>query len=162
MTYKYEYFFGKGAGDLYIQANCGIIFSEIYVEDLLLYRSSVSAGETFDIELPSHFEMTATVTKTSSSTAYAYFRVNNYDCGSLTQNGRLFIRKIGNVILASTNDEVIQLNQPTILKYEYNNGTHTVSANGRSITGTDALTTGNFIQLYLQNYVARELKVKPL
>ena len=138
-------------------------FSEIYVEDLLLYRSSVSAGETFDIELPSHFEMTATVTKTSSSTAYAYFRTNNYDIGSLRQNGSISVRHNGGGgLVADNNTSIIQLNQPTILKYEYNNGTHTVSANGQSITGTYASTTGNFIQLYLQKYTASELKVKPL
>ena len=46
-------FFGKGAGDLYIQANCGIIFSEIYVKDAWLYIQNPTRSEGLNIELPS-------------------------------------------------------------------------------------------------------------
>ena len=33
---------GKGTGDLYIKANCGIIFTEIYVQDYLKYGLTTS------------------------------------------------------------------------------------------------------------------------
>ena len=155
---------GQGTGDLNIQCSDGSILSITYVvQDLHLYRPSVSASDIFNISLPAHFEMTATVKKTASSSAYCYFQTENYDAGSLRQNGSITIRD--NVILihvVDKNTSIIQLNQPTTLKYEFNNGTHTISANGQSATGTDSTSIGNFKKLYLQNYTASELKIKPL
>ena len=140
-----------------------IMLSITYVvQDLHLYRPSVSASDIFNISLPAHFEMTATVKKTASSSAYCYFQTENYDAGSLRQNGSITVRKTGNVLVVDKNTSIIQLNQPTTLKYEFNNGTHTISANGQSATGTDSTSIGNFKKLYLQNYTASELKIKAL
>lgn len=139
------------------------MFSEIYVEDLLLYRSSVSAGETFNIELPSHFEITSTVTKKGTSATYCYYMTDNYDMGSLRGNGSITVRDNTNgSLIADKNTSIIQLNTPTTLKYEYNNGTHTVTANGQSTTGTDNTALGNFKKMTLTNYTVTDLKIKPL
>lgn len=156
-------YLGKGTGDLNIKGICGIIFSEIYVEDLLLYRSSVSASETFNIELPPHFEITSTVTKRGTSGTYCHYMTDNYDMGSLRGNGSITVRDNTNgSLIADNNTSIIQLNTPTTLKYEYNNGTHTVTANGQSATGTDNTPLGNFKKMTLTNYTVTDLKIKPL
>ena len=161
-------FLGKATGDLYIKGICGIIFSEIYVEDLLLYRSNVSASDTFNIELPSHFEITAKVTKTTSSSAYCHYDLFNdnteiYDAGSLRQNGSITIRhNPTNNLIADQNTSVIPLNTEKTLTYVYNNGQHSLSCNGTTITATDSNTFNKFKKVTIQNYTVTDLKIKKL
>ena len=63
-------YFGKGTGDLYIKANCGIIFTEIYICDSIkhidsaTYTSSYSYGDhsiiidnNLSLDLPSKYEL---------------------------------------------------------------------------------------------------------
>lgn len=113
--------------------------------------------------MPSHFEITATVKKTSSSNSYCYYKTDNYDIGSLRQNGSITVRNmVSQTLPVDKNTSIIQLNSPTTLRYEYNNETHTISANNQSATGTDSTSIGNFKTVYIQNYTVTDLKIKKL
>ena len=142
--------------------------SEIYaIEDLLLYRSSVSNSDTFDVTLPNKFEITSNVTKTSSTYAYVYYQIYNdstliYEIGALREKGSLSIRKNGDTLVADNNSSIIQLNSQTELKYTYDNGSQTLSANNTTITGTDSTTINKFKSVHIEQYTVTELKIKPL
>lgn len=137
--------------------------SETYViEDLLLYRASVTSSDSFNVSLPSHFEMTSTVTKKASSGAYCYYMMDYFDAGSLRGNGSISVRKGQVTPFIDKNTTIIQTNSPTTLKYEYNNGSHTISANNQSASGTNSDALGNFKSMTVTQYTVTDLKVKQL
>ena len=85
-----------------------------------------------------------------------------FDAGSLRGNGSISVRK-GNVTpFVDKNTSIITVNNPTTLKYEYNNGSHTISANGQSATGTKSDALGNFKSMNVTQYTVTDLKVKAL
>lgn len=140
-----------------------VFLQETYeVSDLLLYRASVSSSDTFNITLPNHFEITSTVKKLASSSAYVYYIFDNFDAGSLRGNGSISVRRGQGTPFIDKNTTIIRVNQPTTLKYEYDNGSHTISANGQSATGTHSDTLGNFKNINTTQYTVTELKVKAL
>ena len=142
-----------------------LMFIQTYeLHDLLLYRASVSSSDTFDITLPNHFEITSTVTKNASNYAYCYYKTENFDIGSLRGNGSITVRdNVGGCGLpVDLNTSIIPVNSPTTLKYEYNNGTHTLSANGQSGSGNCATSIGKFKSMNVTQYTVTDLKIKPL
>ena len=85
-----------------------------------------------------------------------------FDAGSLRGNGSISVRKGQTSPFVDNNTSIITVGNPTTLKYEYNNGSHTISANGQSATGTDSTALGNFKKMTLTNYTVSDLKIKPL
>ena len=196
MTYKYEYFFGNGVGDLNIQAECmsliptsekngilrylgkgsnllnikcflGVLSDEIQIDDLLIYKPVVATNDYWEISFPNSFKITATVKKIASSNSYAYYALHTtstyYDIGSLRQNGSITIRRNPDgVLIADNNTSIIPLNTNVELEYVYDNGTHTLSANGHIITATEQCTFNKLRISLLQSYSMTNLKVRQL
>ena len=158
---------GKGANLLYIQANCQGYSDETQIDDLLIYKPVVAANDYWELSFPNSFKITATVKKLSSSNSYAYYKLytasTNYDMGSLRQNGSISIRRNSdNVLIADKNTSIIPLNTNVELEYVYDNGTHTLSANGQTITGTEQCTFNKLAITTLQSYSMTNLKVREL
>ena len=87
---------------------------------------------------------------------------DNYDAGSLRTNGSISVRQGYVSPFVDNNTSIIQVNTDTEMVYEYNNGTHTISANNQTATGTNATPIGNFKGMTVTRFTAKELKIKPL
>lgn len=138
--------------------------SETYsIEDLLLYRSSVSNSDTFNVPLPQHFTITSNVTRTSSSQSYCYGILTDYQFGVLREKGSLSLRIGNGSPFADNNTSIIPLNSPTLMTYTYDNGVHTLNANNVTVTGTNTqYSIGSFTKMYIERYTITDLKIKPL
>lgn len=140
---------------------------ETQIDDLLIYKPVVAANDYWELSFPNSFKITATVKKLSSSNSYAYYKLytasTNYDMGSLRQNGSISIRRNSdNVLIADKNTSIIPLNTDVELEYVYDNGTHKLSANGQTITGTEQCNFNKLALGALQNYSMTNLKVREL
>ena len=158
---------GKGANLLYIQGNCQGYSDETQIDDLLVYKPVVTANDYWEISLPNYFKITSTVKKLSSRSAYAYYKLytssTNYDMGSLRENGSITIRRNSDsILLADKNTSIIPLNTNVELEYVYDNGTHTLSANGQTITANEQCNFNKLAIGALQNYSMTNLKVREL
>ena len=133
------------------------------IEDLLLYRSSVSNSDTFNVSLPQHFTITSNVTRTSSSQSYCYGILTDYQFGVLREKGSLSVRIGTGSPFADNNTSIIPLNSPTLMTYTYDNGVHTLNANNVTVTGTNTqYSIGSFTKMYIARYTVTDLKIKPL
>ena len=157
-------YYGQGTGDLYIKSSVdSIISSEIYVEDCLIARASVSNSDTFDVSLPNHFTFASMITRESSSNSYCYPVLTNYQFGVLREKGSLSIRVGTGSPFADNNTSIVPLNTPTLMTYEYNNGVHTLTANNVTVTGTEnTYSIGSFLRMNIQRYTVTDLKIKTL
>lgn len=133
------------------------------ISDCLLYRSSVSNNDTFNIPLPQHFIITSNITRTSSSGSYCYGILTDYQFGVLREKGSLSVRIGTNNPFADNNSSIIPLNTATLMTYEYDNGVHTLNANNVTVTGTNTqYSIGNFTRMNITRYTVTDLKIKPL
>ena len=148
-----------------------MIVTEIFVvEDCLLYRTSVSSSDTFNITLPSKFSISALFTKNYNSQYdnFAYFRIYNgntlaFDIGMLRGKGSLSIRGMNpETMVADNNSAIMPYNQAKLLEYTYDNGVQTLTGNGVTITGTDNRAITHFQDVLITRYIVADLKIKPL
>ena len=160
VSYTYQ---TQGVGDVTIESECNLLQETYVLEDLLLYRSSVTNNDTFDVALPNHFQITQTVTKNSSSSSYCYGLLTNYQYGVLREKGSLSVRIGTNNPFADNNTTIIQLNTPTVMTYEFDNGLHKCSANNTTVSGTNTqYSIGSFTGMTITQYTVTDLKIKPL
>ena len=83
--------------------------------------------------------------------------------GSLRENGSITIRRNSDsILLADKNTSIIPLNTNVELEYVYDNGTHTLSANGQTITANEQCNFNKLAIGALQNYSMTNLKVREL
>ena len=88
VTYKYEYFLGKGTGDLYIKANCGIIFTEIYERDVQ-YANIGDTDKSSDIDVAHRYTLRnwasgkATLVNANNEYEYTIANASNYSITSI-------------------------------------------------------------------------------
>jgi hypothetical protein len=133
------------------------------IEDLLLYRSSVSSSDSFNVSLPSHFTISANVTRKSGSNSYCYYLLTSYDAGVLREKGSLSVRIKDSGPFADNNTSIIALNTPTLMTYEYNNGAHSLTANNTTVSGTNTqYNIGSFTGMTVTKYDCTNLKIIPL
>jgi hypothetical protein len=161
-TYDYS---ASGSGDVTFTVECSNLQETYSIEDLLLYRSSVSSSDSFNVSLPSHFKIECTVTRKNSSGSYCYAILSNYQWGVLREKGSLSIR-VGtesNTPFADNNTSIIALNTPTLMTYEYNNGAHSLTANNTTVSGTNTqYNIGSFTGMTVTKYDCTNLKIIPL
>jgi hypothetical protein len=154
---------GVGAGDVVFTVECSNLQETYEVEDYLLYRSSVTSSDSFNLSLPNHFSISAEVTRKSSSSSYCYYLLTSYDAGVLREKGSLSVRIKNSGPFADRNSTVIGLNTPTLMTYEYNNSSHSLTANNTTVSGTESTyAIGSFTGIYIAKYTVTDLKIKPL
>ena len=159
-VYQYS---SAGAGDVGFLVECSNLQETYSVEDLLLYRSSVTSSDSFNVSLPNHFQIDCTVTRKSSSGSYCYCILSNYQFGVLREKGSLSIRVGSGSPFADRNSTIIALNTPTLMTYEYNNGSHSLTANNTTVSGTNSqYSIGSFTNMNVTKYDCTDLKIKPL
>ena len=133
------------------------------ITDCLLARSSVSTSDSFNVSLPSHFKIECTVTRKNNSGSYCYAILTNYQFGALREKGSLSIRVGSGSPFADNNTSILPLNTDTLMVYEYNNGTHSLSANNVTISGTESNhSIGSFTGMTVTKYDCTNLKIIPL
>jgi hypothetical protein len=156
----------KGMGDLYIHCEAlqGSLVSEIYsIEDCLLYRASMTSTSSLNVTLPQHFTISANVTRTSGSNSYCYYLLTSYDAGVLREKGSLSVRIKDSGPFADNNTSIIPLDTVTPMVYEYNNGSHSLTANNTTVSGTETTyPIGSFTGMYIAKYTVTDLKIKVL
>ena len=122
------------------------------------------------LSLPSHFEVKATIKRTSSSNGQSSILLgettsNAYDVGMLRSNGSISIRENSlDSLILDKNTGVVPTNTDVELTYTYDNGDHTISANGTSGTVTSTrYSMDKFFGVYTNtNGRLSNLKIKPL
>ena len=153
----------KGSGDLSINVECMNLLETYSVEDCLLYRASMTSTSSLNVTLPQHFTISANVTRTSGSNSYCYYQLTHYDAGVLREKGSLSVRIKDSGPFADNNTSIIPLNTVTPMVYEYNNGSHSLTANNTTVSGTETTyTIGSFTGIYIAKYTVTNVKIKPL
>ena len=135
-------FFGKGAGDLYIQANCGIIFSEIYVEDCWKYDPTTHTADeiiNFTVGSPNKCKVEFDLTKSASGSG-AYITLgddeNNYIGIGLIGSGNYGFFIQHNNSRVTTQTQTGLSNGTFHIELTYNNGSITCKCNNQTFTYT--------------------------
>ena len=147
--------------------------SEIYsVEDCIYYHESAftSTQDNFNVALPSNFEISFKVRRTSNSGNSSYIEVGG-DIGNTALFGQVGGR--GNSALWLYDSEgssqytetaigTTPQNQDSLFTWVKNGSSHTISMNDTSATTTNSLTHSKVRKISITNNQMKELKIKPL
>jgi hypothetical protein len=162
-----------GAGDLSFTASVGTISSETYsIEDCTYYHESAftSVQDNFNVSLPSAFEVSFKVRRTSSSGNSSYLEVggntgNTALFGQIGGGGNSVLRLYNSEGSSSYNDTSVGTNSSgvdTSYKWIKNGSSNTASMGTTTKTVSNSLTHGKIRKLSITNNRIFELKVKPL
>ena len=172
MTYKYEYFFGNGVGDLNIKAECMSLIQTCSIEDCTYYNESAftSSQSSFNVELPSNFEISFITKRTSSSGNSAYLEIggNNSNTALMGQIGGAGINAVriydseGSSTFTDHMSSDTPLNQDANQKWVHNGSDNTFSMNSSTVTWTDNKTHSKIRKLSITNNRIEQLKIKPI
>lgn len=153
-------FLGKGTGDLYIKANCGIIFTEIYVQDCIKYWDTLPNADTIvNYNLPSEFKIEFTIysPNVAQNPSAAFLRFNNSSGGWVGKGSNYN----GTISLFGTTFSTITSNREYDYVLTYQNGVATLTDG--TTTKTSSQTLSKLYQLTSWNYGKLLIvKVKPL
>ena len=160
-------YYGKGTGDLYIQANIGSVASGTYsIEDCIRYDPTdyVNAEPTKDWSLPSQFKLSFIINSdswsgSSGSSNVALIRFNNSGgvwCGKGSSTSR-------NIYFNGSVLNQISANVDTEYTLTYNNGSCTFSSGTDTLTATVSLTKLYSISAQANSHAhLKNIKIKPL
>ena len=164
------YYLGKGTGDLYVKGICGIIFTEIYVQDCTYYNGgTITGSQTLNIpNLPVNFKATYKLKKTGND-ALSWLNVGN-DANNCFFFGQIGSDAIGIFkIVNGTNTALkyegglVQQGVEYLMEFTYNNGSLTLIGCGRTLTASYTETNRGFVSTNISvNNSMKELKIKPL
>lgn len=167
------YFLGKGAGDIYIKAECTFVSETYSIEDCTYYEANQTSA-TLNINLPSNFSISWKVHRTNgTSTTNALSQpqlqdsTHNYYIGQFGSLGEwgFIIRNQGsssNLVRKDGSPNIPNDTDKTIL-YTYNNGVHTCEVDGNSVTDTNSYAPTKLYSVTVgSKNVMQNLKIKPL
>jgi hypothetical protein len=162
-----------GSGDVTFTASVGTISSETYsIEDCTYYHESAftSVQDNFNVSLPSAFEVSFKVRRTSSSGNSSYLEVggntgNTALFGQIGGSGNSVLRLYNSEGSSSYSDTSVGTNSSgvdTSYKWIKNGSSNTASMNDTTKTVSNSLTHSKIRKLSITNNRIFELKVKPL
>ena len=155
-------YLGKGTGDLYIKGICGVIFTEIYVQDCIKYWDTLPNADTIvDYNLPSEFKIEFTIysPNVAQNPSAAFLRFNSSN-GVWVGKGSNYN---GNIYFVGTTTVFSTINSNTEYNYvlTYENGVATLTDGTNTKSSTQTLT--KLYTLVSWNYgKLLNVKVKPL
>ena len=167
MTYQ-----STGVGDVTVEFDFGVLLQERYeLEDCWKYDSTVHTSvSTVDIALPSDFELSFKVRRTSSSGNSSYLEIggntgNTALIGQIGGSGISQLRLYASEGSSSyTNTDLGNNSSGTDTTYIWtkNGSNHTIKMNDTTKTTTNSLTHSKIRMIRVTNNQLKELKIKAL